>query len=684
MKLIAVTIDYETWHPVPVGKTIDWDRDVFQPCKELLDLFDQEQVHLTLMAEMGEYFWLQERRPEIAQQMEDQWVNAVQRGHDVQLHLHPCWLPELGADFQDGRWTWDWSKSKASDYPADLASLISRCKESLISLLRPVNPNYEVTSYRAGAYQAQPFKRLHDALARNQIQCDSSVYAGGVSPERGYDFTLAVSDHQPYFASAYDPQLGSPRGEERIVELPVFTYEPGQRWFIDNTEGRAFAERLIRYLACQKNQVSTARFQDPFESVTLRQDYFVLIGHTKSELQFLDIRRNLQKLNRDGRFQFVTLSEMSKSARCDLEEAGLDLSTKNRGQQKQPVLHPDLTGPFYQSLVPLDRTRVLRLCGRETATTQPNSDLYPWMAEDPFHLSSVTDEGRMEHFHEWISSSSQKFDCVIGEDCWDYFPNVDHFLVEVYQALVDGGVFVSALPIVQGKNSFAACGFKWQAVPHEVRMRLENAGFYDITIKPLSWQKKKSFFGGIHQNSQLMGVRAWKRSSGAPSGLDRPIEAMSWVYRNLRPEQSSEGNDPIEIIKKGYAFCWGYAVVLGKLLQREGYSVKWLTMLAIDHPKGRGKEQIDSHEVVVVDLNGRQVILDAMANTCIPYSLEQLLEEPELARQKANPDSRYRERHYELYDTKEWYGRIFKYALRRDINQRIWFWKKNYNSRHSL
>ena len=103
------------------------------------------------------------------------------------------------------------------------------------------------------------------------------------------------------------------------------------------------------------------------------------------------------------------------------------------------------------------------------------------------------------------------------------------------------------------------------------------------------------------------------------------------------PEQSSEGNDPVEIIKKGYAYCWGYAVVLGKLLQQEGYHVKWLTMLAKDHPKGRGEARIDSHEVVVVDLNGRQVILDAMANTCIPYSLEQLLKEPELARQKSKP-----------------------------------------------
>jgi hypothetical protein len=684
MKLIAVTIDYETWHPVPAGKQIDWDRDVFQPCEKLLDLFDQEQVRLTLMAEMGEYFWLRERRRETAQRMEAQWVNAVQRGHDVQLHLHPCWLPELGADFQNGQWTWDWSKSKASDYPADLTSLISRCKESLLSLLRPVNPDYEVTSYRAGAYQAQPFKRLHDALVANQILCDSSVYFGGVSAERGYDYTLAVSDHQPYFASAYDPQLSSPPGERRIVELPVFTYAPGQRWFIDNTEGKEFADRFIRYLASQKNRVAATARQDPFTTITLRHDYFVLIGHTKSELQFPEILQNLRKLKGDARFQFVTLSEMSKSARRDLEEAGLELSTKNPVQQKQPAIPPDLTGPLYQSLIPLDRTRVLRLCDRGTSATQPISDLYPWMAEGPFPLSWTNDEGRGDHFHECISSSSKNYDCVIGHDCWNYFSNVDLFLAGVYQALVEGGVFVSALPVVHGKNSLVAGGFTWQAVPHEVRMRLENAGFSDITIKHIPRQKRKRFFGGVHQDGQFVGVRAWKRSSGTSSGLDRPIEAMSWVYRNLRPEQSSAGDDPVEIIKKGYGYCWGYAVVLGKLLQREDYPVKWLTMLAKHHPKGRGKERIDSHEVVVLDLNGGQIILDPMANTCIPYSLEQLLKKPELARQKANPDSRYRERHYELYDTKEWYGRIYKYALRRDINQRVWFWKKNRNFLQTL
>ena len=676
MKLIAVTIDYETWHPIPTGKHIDWDKDVFVPSEKLIDLFDQEQVRLTLMAEMGEYFWLRERRPETAQRMEAQWVNAVHRGHDVQLHLHPCWLPELGADFQNGKWNWDWSKSKASEYPADLASLISRCKDTLASLLRPVDPNYDVTTYRAGSYQAQPFKRLYDALFANRILCDSSVYAGGVSAERSYDYTLAVSDHQPYFASAYDPQLNSPRGERMIIELPVFTFKTGQRWFMDNTEGKQFADRLIRYLASRENQVAHAPSQGQLETLKLRNDYFVMIGHSKSELQFPDILRNLQRLKRDGQFRFVTLSEMSRSARRDLDEAWLEIPAERPGQPKQHALSEELIGSLYHSLVPLDRTKVLRLDGRGGSATQPISDHYPWMAEDRVPLSSTTDGGRGDPFHEWISFSSRNFDCVICDDCWKYFSNVDLLLAEVYQVLSEGGIFVSVLPVVDSKNSLMEGQFVWPMVPHEVRMRLENAGFDDIEIKPIQLQKRKKLFSTGNHSDQLVGVRGWKRSSETSSGLDRAMEAMSWVYRKICPEQSSEGNDPVEIIKKGYAYCWGYAVVLGKLLQQEGYHVKWLTMLAKDHPKGRGKERIDSHEVVVVDLNGKQVILDPMANTCIPCSIEDVFCLPELAVPKKNPDQRYIRKEYHLYDTVAWYGRVFKYALRTDVNQRILIWKR--------
>jgi hypothetical protein len=196
-QVIAITIDYETWHPIPRGKTIDWERNVFQPTDQLLRACDQEQVKLTLMAELGEYFWLQQNDPTLAGRMEQQWAEAVSRGHDVQMHLHPNWLPELGARKVGNEWSWDWSLAHISNYPGDVVELIRRCKTALENVLRRVDPTYRVTCFRAGAYATQPFKPLHDALVVNGIFCDTSVYAGGVSSERGYDYSLAYSRHQP-------------------------------------------------------------------------------------------------------------------------------------------------------------------------------------------------------------------------------------------------------------------------------------------------------------------------------------------------------------------------------------------------------------------------------------------------------------------------------------------------------
>src|SRR5262249_24973468 len=246
--LVALTVDYETWQPVPPGRRIDWETDVFTPTERLLEACELEDAKVTLMAEVGEYFWLREHEPELAARMEEQWRDAFRRGHDVQLHLHPSWLPELGARREDQTFTWDESVAKVDSYPGDLSELIGRCKRALEEAIRPVAPEYEVVAYRAGAYEAQPFRRLYDALAANGIFCDSSVYAGGRREGRSYDYTLAYSSGQPYFAGRFDPQLKAPPAEQAVVELPVLTFAPGERWMFDGGEGRAFARRLAKLL----------------------------------------------------------------------------------------------------------------------------------------------------------------------------------------------------------------------------------------------------------------------------------------------------------------------------------------------------------------------------------------------------------------------------------------------------
>lgn len=192
-------------------------------------------------------------------------------------------------------------------------------------------------------------------------------------------------------------------------------------------------------------------------------------------------------------------------------------------------------------------------------------------------------------------------------------------------------------------------------------MRLENAGFKDVLIEEVNTRLCFGMSPYAPSNDMMMYIKAWK---GSRSKVHRAIEIMNWIYQNIAPGQEIESTNAREIIAHGSTLCLGYAIVMGRMLEKEGYSYKWLTMLAKDHPRGRGKEKIDSHEVLLVEIDHKEMIFDPTANTFIPHSFKALLKQPELAKEKEDPDERYRERNYSLYDTEFWYRRVFKYAIR--------------------
>ena len=243
----ALTYDYETWHPIPEGKKIDWQADMLAPTETLLATARQHNVPLTFFVEMAEILWLQQNEPEIASRIEEQIRNMAKEGHDIQLHLHPNWLPELGVRHEGEEWFWDWRYKRMADYPGDLTELIARLKAALEAIVAPVDPAYRVACFRSGAYACQPFKPLHDALAANGIFCDSSVYPEAVSIERGYDFQHAYSKRQPYFASSFTPQLKAPPAENALLELPI-TVIDGARLQLDGDAASDAAQRIQNVL----------------------------------------------------------------------------------------------------------------------------------------------------------------------------------------------------------------------------------------------------------------------------------------------------------------------------------------------------------------------------------------------------------------------------------------------------
>lgn len=285
---LIITIDYETWQPSCLEEVetmkklkldINWERDLIEPTNTLLDIADRVGAKITFMAEMGEYFWLKDNEPNIAQKIASQLQNAVIRGHDVQLHLHPHWMPETGAQFNNGNWFWNIEYASAADYPYDLNELIRKCKNELEKIVSVVKPDYKVSCFRAGGYRVQPFEKIYNALIDNSIFCDSSVYANGISKSRGYDFSMCKDGIHPYYAKETNP---ASRGKDcGLVEIPIYSYNTGTRWMIDGLDSECFAYNYL----------------NSSDDYLMSHNYYVMVGHTKENHNYEKLEQQLLILN---------------------------------------------------------------------------------------------------------------------------------------------------------------------------------------------------------------------------------------------------------------------------------------------------------------------------------------------------------------------------------------------------
>jgi SAM-dependent methyltransferase len=666
--MAALTLDYETWQPIPEGRAIDWEADVVAPTAALLDAADRTGAVITLFAEVGELIWLRQNEPEVAKRIAAQLRDAHTRGHDVQLHLHPTWLPELDARRDDSGWSWNWAYSRADDYPGDLTELIGRCCETLRDAVG--DPGYWPSVFRAGAYEAQPFERLHAALLANGISCDSSVYAGGVREGRSYDYRLAASEHQPYLASRFDPQIEAPPCEQDMLELPIQTLEPAARWSFDATDGLDFAQRFLSWRRASRDERPSERYRmrkrlarrlataqrhlrptrrrfvptgltaEPARRRFAGHDYHVLIGHSKADLDVPAIERELARLRAAG-VEMVSMRLMADVARRDVA------ATRSRprwvpvGAQKAGVA-------ALREVAPPDVARVVVV----DLEARPNA------AEDAPGWQQV------ERVDAAALRELRGAQCIAAPSGVETLGDPDAFLVAAHEALQPDGCLALAV-WSDARAPERDCGeHPWRTAPGELALRLRAAGFAGVSVAEVDAVGELGLPSHAAAEDRLTIVRAWKRP--APAGpLDRATALASWVYEHLDPAQPQSSDDPFEVLESGHAWCAGYNLVTGRLLEREGYKVGWVSMRANDHPRGRGPERIDSHEVLVVDVDGVQRVLDPMANVLFDASLPELLADPTRADTDRTADTRYAERGYDLYATSFWYMRVKELAIRK-------------------
>jgi 2-polyprenyl-3-methyl-5-hydroxy-6-metoxy-1,4-benzoquinol methylase len=264
-----VSVDYEVREHGDALLLSDdlWQKDVFLPCSQLLEVCESAGARLTIFAEMAQYWFLEHFAPSIAETMRTQWVDAVRRGHDVQVHMHTRWLTQSGARVgDDKKIRLAMGASRLHDLDdRELEAVLGRAKRELEALLQPLDPNYQAVAFRAGKYQIQPHERIFEVLSRLGYRVDSSVWHGGFlsayDRQPGFDFRMLWHPYRCYWPNRYDINRPAAKHEMGdILEVPILANDRVQ-WAFDN--------------------LSDDRLVEQFQANSAGGGMRIMIGHTK-------------------------------------------------------------------------------------------------------------------------------------------------------------------------------------------------------------------------------------------------------------------------------------------------------------------------------------------------------------------------------------------------------------------
>jgi hypothetical protein len=193
--------------------------------ERLLDVLEEFGARLTIMADTVEILKFREYRDASGRDaygytaIEDQLKQAILRGHDVQLHLHPAYAR---AHADGGPWRLDYGEYDMARLPYErMFALVKEGKDYLEGLLRPVKPDYACIAFRAANWSMSPSLDIVRALVANGLRIDTSVFKYG--SRKGlvrFDYSTAQSEAVPWPVDASDVCLRDDNGQ--LFEFPIY------------------------------------------------------------------------------------------------------------------------------------------------------------------------------------------------------------------------------------------------------------------------------------------------------------------------------------------------------------------------------------------------------------------------------------------------------------------------------
>ena len=314
MRLLTLyTLDYE----INGDGTGSPDELMVEPTRDLMSLLEDHGARITIMAEVAEIMRFRSYLEETGndrfgyRRIADQLCTAVDRGHDVQLHIHPSFME---AEYRDGSWQQNWAEYSFGDLSAERAThVVMQCKSFLEELLQPVKSNYKCEAFRAGNWAIMPSSNPITALVKNNIIVDSSVFKHGYRNDVvQFDYRCAESDLVPWQADAIDIRRAASEGS--LWEYPIYAealqpwrfvsparlYNAYRRW----RDGHRFVGQGERVASESSDSVKRSKLQKITEAQAWRADFNQCSG---SQLSAALDRAHVRYQHLDGDLPFVLI-----------------------------------------------------------------------------------------------------------------------------------------------------------------------------------------------------------------------------------------------------------------------------------------------------------------------------------------------------------------------------------------
>ncbi|MDR0794586.1 MAG: hypothetical protein LBE79_00800 [Tannerella sp.] len=170
---LFLTFDYE----LPLGGwTVSPESALIEPTQKILALCDKLQVHAVFFVDV--LCMIRFRRLEnntFEKAVRKQLAEIVEKGHDIQLHLHPHWFT---SGLENGKYQPSKDFRLADFCPHEIADMVVQGIAYLNEIAKPVNPDYSCVAFRAGGLNLENSPVFFQILSENGIRIDSSLCHG--------------------------------------------------------------------------------------------------------------------------------------------------------------------------------------------------------------------------------------------------------------------------------------------------------------------------------------------------------------------------------------------------------------------------------------------------------------------------------------------------------------------------